>query len=350
MAIDTAADVSPPRRRITLQQIADALEISTATVSLALRDNPVIAKSTRIAVQNTARQMGYVHNRGTAALRGARTNIVAVAFHDITNPFFAEMLAAIDEAVRASGRTILLGTCGEDRERQRGVLSSLREHHPDGIIMCPVTGSTEHEMETLVESGIPIVQVSREVTGAGIDFVGADDALGTRVAIDHLAALGHRRIAMVGGTESTSTGRARHSSYREALVSRGLEADPDLLVAGAGGRDMGSRAVDQLLALEKPPTGVICYNDLTAFGVMHGLRRHGLAPGDDISVVGCDDVLESEQCYPALTTVSNRHIETAKLAARRLIERLSGEASEMVRIVLEPRLIVRGTTAAPHAA
>ncbi len=350
MALDTAAAVRAPRRRITLQQIAHALEISTATVSLALRDNPVIAKSTRIAVKNTARHMGYVHNRGAAALRSARTNIVAVAFHDITNPFFAEMLAAIDEAVRATGRTILLGTCGEDRERQQGVLASLREYHPDGIIVCPVTASTGHEMETLAESGIPIVQVSREVTGAGIDFVGADDALGTRVAIDHLAALGHRRIAMVGGTEKTSTGRARHSSYRDALLAHGLEADPDLLVSGAGSREMGSRALDQLLALESPPTGVICYNDLTAFGVMHGLRRRGLVPGEDISVVGCDDVLEAGQCYPALTTVSNRHVETARLAATRLIERLSGEAAELVRIVLEPRLVVRGTTAAPRPA
>ncbi|MGL4242498.1 MAG: LacI family DNA-binding transcriptional regulator [Beijerinckiaceae bacterium] len=342
-------DTTKDRGRVTLQVIAERLAVSTATVSLALRDSAVVADSTRRKVQKVAREMGYIYNRSAASLRTSRTNILAVAFHDVANPYFAEMLTAIDETVRSSGRTILLGTCNESIPRQETVLSSLREYRPDGIIVCPVGGSTEESLKNIAESGMPVVQVAREIEGLNADFVGCDDRHATQLAIDHLAGLGHRRIAYVGGNDATSNGRLRHLAFREMLARHGIDTDASLVAAGPGTRITGLDAVPRLMALPEPPTAIVCFNDTVAFGVMHGLQRLGLEPGKDVSVVGCDDVSDAALWVPPLTTIHSQHIEMGRLAAEMMMRRINEPSLPPRRITLEPRLIVRGSTAAPPA-
>jgi LacI family transcriptional regulator len=343
---DSTLDMTP-RRRVTLQVIAERLDVSTATVSLALRDNPVVAHATRNRVQEVARELGYVYNRSAASLRTARTNIIAFAVHDVTNPYFAEILAAVEESVSASGRTVLLGTTAEDPGRQDRILATLKEYRPDGMIICPAGGSKASSLEQLVSARIPLVQISREIPEAGLDFVGADDEHGIALAVEHLVALGHVRIGMIGGTAGTSTGQRRHQGWRDALARRGLLAEPALLQPGFGTRETGLRGVQALLDLPEPPTAAVCFNDLTAFGAMLGLRHRGLEAGRDFSIVGCDDVKEASQWYPALTTISNRQHEMGRLAAELLTERMGRPEAPTRRILLEPHLVVRGTTARP---
>ena len=149
--------VAGGRTRVTLQIIADRLLVSTATVSLALRGSPLVAEATRARVQQMAREMGYSYNRSAASLRTDRTNILGVGFHDITNPYFAELLAAIEETTTANGRSILLGTYGEDLARQDRVLGTLTEYRPDGMILCAAGGSTPDTFAHLIAAGVPIV-------------------------------------------------------------------------------------------------------------------------------------------------------------------------------------------------
>jgi LacI family transcriptional regulator len=246
--------------------------------------------------------------------------------------------------VRSSGRTILLGTCNESIPRQENVLSSLREYRPDGIIVCPVGGSTEDSLRNIAESGMPIVQVAREIEGLHADFVGSDDRYAIELAVDHLVGLGHRRIAYVGGTDATSNGRHRHRSFNESLVRHGLTSDPELVVSGNGVRLTGLEAVPYLMGVTVPPTAIICFNDTVAFGVMHGLQKLGLRPGADVSVVGCDDVGDAALWVPPLTTVHNQHIEMGRLAAEMMMRRIAEPGLPPRRITLEPSLIVRETT------
>jgi LacI family transcriptional regulator len=331
--------------RVTLQIIAERLEVSTATVSLALRDSTVVAEATKRKVQRVAREMGYIVNRSAASLRTARTNILAVAFHDVANPFFSEMLAAIDETVRSSGRTILLGTCNESIPRQENVLASLREYRPDGIIVCPVGGSTEDSLRSIARSGIPVIQVAREIEGLEADFVGADDRHAIELAMNHLVELGHRKIAFVGGSDETSNGRQRHRSFLELVQRYSLPSHPEWLVQGPGTRATGLESIPKLLALEEKPTAIIGFNDTVAFGLMHGLLRAGLHAGRDMSVIGCDDVNDAALWVPPLTTIHNQHIEMGRLAAEMLIRRITDQGQSPRRIILEPRLVVRETTA-----
>ena len=346
-AVMSLNDPEGARGRVTLQVIAERLAVSTATVSLALRDSTVVADSTKRKVQRVAREMGYIYNRSAASLRTSRTNILAVAFHDVSNPYFGEMLTAIDETVRSSGRTILLGTCNESIPRQDNVLSSLREYRPDGIIVCPVGGSTEDSLRNIAESGMPIVQVAREVEGLNADFVGADDRYATELAVEHLAGLGHTRIAYVGGNDGTSNGRLRHASFVESLARHGCPVETPAIIAGDGRRITGLESVPRLLSMPNRPTAVVCFNDTVAFGVMHGLQRVGITPGRDISVVGCDDVSDAALWVPPLTTINNQHIEMGRLAAEMMMRRIQDPGQPRRRITLEPKLIVRETTARP---
>ena len=344
MTVDGLMNEGQERGRVTLQVIADKLSLSTATVSLALRDSAVVAESTKQRVQELARELGYVYNRSAASLRTARTNIIAVAFHDITNPYFTELLSTIEDTASRNGLSILLGTYSESLEKQNKVFATLREYRPDGMIICPAGGTTSANLRLLTSAGIPVVQVSREVPGTTLDFAGSDDARGMELAVEHLLALGHRRIALIGGNTLIATGNNRRTGYRNMLARHGIRFDPTLVVEGFGTRELGFRSIQRLLQLDDPPTAAVCFNDLVAFGAMLGLRHAGREAGVNFSIVGCDDVAEAAQWYPALTTIHNRQLEMGQSAAELLIRRIADPQADVRRVVLEPRLVVRNST------
>jgi len=337
------------RGRVTLQIIADRLEVSTATVSLALRESPLVADGTRLRVQQIAREMGYSYNRSAASLRTDRTNILGVGFHDITNPYFAELLAAIEETAAAHGRSILLGTYAENLQRQERVLTTLKEYRPDGMIICPAGGTTAETLQHLMAAQVPLVQLSRETPGVALDFVGSDDRHGTVLAVEHLLSLGHRRIAFLGESPLISTGRNRYRGYRETLAKHGLPLDPAIVNSASGTREHGLTGIQKVLDAADPPTAAVCFNDLTAFGAMLGLRHRGLEAGRDFSLVGCDDVQEAAQWYPALTTIKNFQDDMGRQSAEMLLRRIADPSAPPQRVLLTPELVVRGTTAPPKA-
>lgn len=334
--------------KVTLQRLATELGLSTATVSLALRDSPVVAEATRLRVQEAARERGYVANRGAAALRTARTNIVGVGLHEIVNPSFTELLAALEEALSAAGKTILLGVSQEDVTRQSRILGTLAEYRPDAFIVSPASRSTVEDLRALALSGIPVVQVTREVEGSGFDFAGSDDVAGVAQAVAHLVELGHRRIGMIAGHDGISTGRKRRAGYTAGLAAAGLPYDPALVVEGPGLREVGRTAITRLLALEEPPTAAVSFNDLAAFGALMGLQAAGLTTGQDFSLVGYDDVAEAALWHPALTTVFTRIPEYGRSAAQLALARIADPERPVERVELTPRLVVRASTGAPR--
>lgn len=340
----SATGVAQP---VTLQQIAFELGVSTATVSLALRGSEAVARATRERVQTRARELGYVYNRSAASLRTARSHMIAVCVHDITNPYFADLLKGVERAAMAEGRTMLLGTYDEDFERQQRLLATFREYRPDGLVLCPAVGTTLEHLRALTDTGTPIVQLSREVVGSGLDFVGSEDEAGARLAVEHLVALGHRRIAFFGGVEGASTSDNRRRAHRAALSAHGLAVDDSLFFSGWGRRQTGLDAIDAALALPDPPTAAACFNDVTAFGAMLGLYRRGLKPGQDFSLVGYDDTLEASQWHPGLTSL--RHsVAPGPVAGDVLFQRLRDPRRPQQRRAIAPTLVVRGTSQPPR--
>ncbi len=342
-------DSAKPAKRLTLAMIGERLNLSTATVSLALRDHPAVAEETRARVRQLAEELGYIYNRSAASLRTSRSNIVGVLVHDILNPYFAELVASLDVHLSALGLTVILGNHGDDFLRQRHFIETMLQYRADGIIICPSVGTTPGDINRMTKAGMPTVLVAREVAGLDTSpVIRGDDRTGIRIATAHLIERGHRRIAFVGGRLQSSAGRERRRGYEEAMEAAGIAVEPDLIFhdveSRVGGRDILADV------LQAKPTAVVAFNDLIAFGIMMALRKHGQEPGRDLALTGYDDIGEAADWSPALTSVWNGQQEVGRLAATMLYDMISGKETATGTTLVTPELRVRDTSAAPLGA
>lgn len=329
--------------RVTVIDIAHAAGVSKSTVSLVLQGSPLVNEATRAKVAAVIRDLGYVYNRGAANLRqaNAKSKIIGVVVNDLTNSFFAELAVGIDMTVQAAGYVQFLANSAESVERQREVIASMREHGISGLIISPARGTDAADLKPLVASGIPVVAVVRNVPGAKVSSLLSDNHAGARAAVEHLIGLGHKRIAFLGGFPDTTVFGERLGGYREALVSGGLDAGDDLVIASAPSRAGGVAAIGRCTQLANRPTAALCFNDAVAFGVCDGLRAAGLEPGQDFGVIGFDDVIEAKTAVPALTTVSIDPQGMGRRAAQLLLKQISAGKAEAEAVVSSAHLVVR---------
>ena len=335
-------------QKIKLSTIADALKVSTATVSLALRDSPLVADKTRERIKEHARAIGYIYNRRAASLRTSRSGIVGVVVHDIMNPVYAEILRSIESELDRGRQTFLLCNHYDDLEKQRTFIDTLLQLGADGVIMSAAIGTPKEDIALAEGNGLPAVLIARSVTGADVPVFRGDDAYGIGLATNHLISLGHSRIAMIGGTDSTSTGRDRYRGYVMAMQKAGMEIRPEWRLPGPRTKQAGFEAAQEFLALKDKPTAAVCWNDLVAIGLMNGIARAGMVTGVDISVTGYDDLEEAAIATPALTTVWNGQREVGRRAARALLDRLSGIEVHGGQELIRPELHVRQSTGRPR--
>ena len=312
-----------------------------------MRDSPLVADSTRDRIKEHARTIGYIYNRRAASLRTSRSGIVGVVVHDIMNPFFAEILRSIETELDRSRQTFILSNHYDQLEKQRTFIDTLLQLGADGVIMSPAIGTPPEDIAMVEENGLPAVLIARSVEGAQVPVFRGDDAYGVGLATNHLISLGHTRIAMIGGTDQTSTGRERYRGYVVAMEKAGLEVKPTYRIPGPRTKQAGFEATGEFLALKEKPTAAVCWNDLVAIGLMNGIQRAGLVPGVDISVTGYDDLEEAAIATPALTTVWNGQREVGRRAARVLLDRLNGAKVEATQQLIKPELHVRQSTGRP---
>lgn len=335
----------PPKKGLTLRDLARHAGVSPATVSLVLRKSPLVAPATRERVQLAIQVLGYVYNRGAASLRTRRTNTVGAAMNELENPYFAGLTSALERALTARGRVVFLSNSQEDPAQQARFVETMREYSADGVVVCPAERTDPAAFARLVQAnGLPCVLISRDLPGSGLDYVGHDHRGAMRLVVSHLVSRGHRRVAMVGGTAWNWTGQERLAGWRQALLAHDIRPDPALHIACAPTREGGAVAIAQLLALPKPPTAAACFNDMLAFGVMLGLRRARLEPGRDFAVAGNDDVTEAALWTPALTTSAIDASALGQGAAELLLARIAEPGAAQRRLVLPPRLIVRDSS------
>jgi LacI family transcriptional regulator len=331
--------------RTTVKDIARHAGVSPATVSLVLRKSPLVADVTRARIESSIDTLGYVYHRAAANLRTRLTHTVGMIVCEITNPFYAELTAGIDEALDKAGWIAFLANTDESPSRQDRFVTRLREQRVDGVIIAPAEGTRAEAFTRWRSQGLPVVQVLRRVGRRPGDHVSADFKLGMTLAVEHLLRLGHRRIAFVGGARSVSTARDRTDSFRAILSRFGAPVGP--IVACLPTREDGVRAVRQLFAgRPDDPTAVICHNDLCAIGVMLGLADRGLAPGREVAVIGFDNIPEGALHRPALTTVAIGAREIGREAAELLLRRITSPEGEPETIILPPKLVVRASCGA----
>lgn len=335
------------RRRVTLADIASGCNVSRATVSLVLRGSPLVAAATRARVKAELERQGYVYNRAAANLRTRTSSSVALIINDLSNPFFAEFAAGVDEALGAAGYVTLLGSTGESTERQRKVLASLMEHDPAGIILSPAEHSDGDRLMPIVGSTTPMLVFNRELPHASCDFLSLDNRRGARLATEHLIALGHRRIAFFGGHADSSSCRERRAGYSDAMQAAQLTVEPQWLVESAPTRLEAAAQAAALFVRDPAPTAAVCYNDAVALGLMLGLTARGRRPGHDFALTGFDDIPEAAVSLPPLTTLSTGPRERGRQAAERILQRIGHPDLPCERMVPKVELIVRGTSCPP---
>ncbi len=289
-----------PRWRTSLRRAACPRPLSPSSCAT----SPSIPERTRRRVLLAAEQLGYVYNRGAASLRSAQTHLIGLAVNDLTNPYFAEVTAAIENALTAQDRIVIMSNTGKSVERQSAFAATVREYNVDGLLLVPATGTDAAFVELLRSWRLPFVMVSRLVPGAETDLVQANHYTGMMAATNHLIGLGHRRVGFIGLNADISTGRERLEGYRQALMQSGIEFEPQLVLSGAAIRDVGMAQISTLLDLPDPPTAAVCFNDVLALGAMLGLRARNMTPGIDFSITGFDDIAEATLWRPALTSVS----------------------------------------------
>jgi LacI family transcriptional regulator len=333
--------------RITLTEVARHAGVSRATVSLVLRDSPLVAAETRARVQASAEAVGYLYNRGAATMRGQRTRTVGLLVTEIDNPFFSELVAGAEAALDAAGYIAFLATTADSLDRQQRTLQRLREHRVDGLILCAAGGTTIDDIAALAEQGMPCVQAMRHVRGSQGDFTGADNLLGMEHLTEHLIRLGHRHMAFAGAAVMNSSLRHRLDGVQAALRRHGLP--PPTVLRTPASRPGGAEAAEMLWRMPRRPDAMVCCNDVVAFGAVPVLQALGARIGQDIAVTGVGDVPEAANGNPPLTTLATDPRRIGQEAVRLLLRRITQPAAPVEQVVLPARLVIRASCGAAMA-
>lgn len=327
--------------KTTLSDVATLAAVSRSTVSLVLRESPLVAEKTRSQVLVAIEQLGYVYNRGAASMRSGRSQTIGLVVSEITNPFYAELTAGIERVLEEAGLLTFLANTNEDANRQARFLQRMLEQGADGIILSPAEGTGRKAIEHLQRSRLPVVQILRQVQGTDTDYVGADYCLGVELATEHLIKQGHTSIAFLGAARRTSASVERLLGFRNTLNRHGLE--PQQIAPCPSSRVEAAEAVIAIMRGPHPPTALLCHNDLIAHGALSALSQLNLEPGRDVAVVGFDNVAKSAISRPPLTTVAVGTKQIGEVAAQTLLRRIARPGARSERIVLPPRLVIRAT-------
>ena len=255
--------------RVTLMDVARHCGVSRATVSLVLNDSPLVAAKTRDRVRAAMTELGYVYNRAAASLRTQHSDAIGVVLTNITNPYFAEFAAGLQDTLTSSGTVPLLAVSGEDRDLQHRLVRSLVERNVDGIVLVPAHGTTPSDLPDLL--GTPLVLLARRLNGLDVDYVGAQNRDGGYAAAEHLYSHGCRRIAFVGGFTDSSAREERAGGVAAFLNDHGLSLHADHSVVCEPARPQAREAAMGLLTKDPKVDGIVCFSDVVAFGVLDAI-------------------------------------------------------------------------------
>lgn len=339
-------------RRVTLKDIARATGVHPSTVSRALAPDAraVVSRAAVDRIVAVAEAMGYRGDQIARSLRTGRSRTVGVVVPDITNPVFPPILRGIEQVLEPAGYAPLVVNTDNIAEREARLLRALRERGVDGVIHAAVLRDSQ-AVGAMAAEGVPVVTLNRRVDGGTVPSVINDEAEGMRLALTHLADLGHRRIAAIAGPSALSTGDMRDAAMRATLPRLGLPLDDRLIVAAETFAEAeGRRCTDVLLSRGIAFTAIACANDRLALGALDGLQAAGLACPDDVSVTGFNDMPMLDRIAPRLTTVRIGQAEAGACAAEWLLDMIHGSAPAAVGEIVLPVALVIGESTAPPTA
>jgi LacI family transcriptional regulator len=326
---------------ITIRDVARLAEVSQATAARAMGGYGYVSSTRRRRVEEAARQLGYHANDIARALASGSTKTIGLIVGDIENPFFATLARGVADAIEAEGYTLLLANSDENLAREHLAVETFRTRLVDGVIIAPVNGSDSTHLR---QRGWPIVCVDRSVRGLDVDTVTVTNERGARTGVEHLLALGNRRIGVVTDSPEIHSTAQRLRGYRSALRRAGIAFDETLIaVSSASTLAAGHAATLELLSRPNRVHALFTTNNLMTVGAVQALHDLGLRMPDDVSLVAFDDLEWTTIVEPPITVIAQPVLELGTMAGRRILARIAGDTGPAQRIRLPAELIVRNS-------
>jgi len=334
---------------ITMKNIAEALGVSVATVSRALKDSPRISADQREKIKNYAREHNYFPNILAENLRNSRTRptkIIGVIVPQYEHFYFSSVLHGIDQEAMSRGYMIMVGESLDEFEREDQLCKRFFENKVCGVIVSQAKNTMSYDhFQSLIAHGLPLVFYDRICTGINCDRVVVDDYQGAFNAVSHLIDTGCRRIAFYGSPMTMEISKNRYNGYRDALLRAGLKPE-ERFFRICDNRNDAESITPEVLSQDEVPDAFFAVNDDTAIGILYTAKRMGFRVPDDISICGFTNGQRAVACDPMLTTVEQRGVRVGEEAANILISKIEGEIprDKVEKRVVRTRLIIRGTT------
>lgn len=347
-------------KSVTVYDIAKEANVSVATVSRVLNNTAPVKASTRERIQSLINKYQFQPNALARSLIKKVTGMIGIILPDITNPFFPEVLAGLEQEARKQGYTFFLCDTGssnldikEQYKRETQYLNILMEKQVDGIIM--IGGridlhkcSKEMAKEVAeINKRVPLVFINGNLPGAKFHRVVIDEEAGGRMVTEHLIGLGHRDIAFIGGYSQMSNTVERLQGFRMAMERAGLPVREEWIDHGGFSVQRGKNMMGRLLEMDTVPTAVVCANDLVGIGAIKAAVKSGLQVPRDVSITGVDGVPLAASVIPELTTMSLRCLELGRAAASVLHGLISKSGDVQTLTILQPELVIRESTSVP---
>ena len=334
-----------PQSKVTIRDVADFVGVHHSTVSRALsRDkNKKISAAVRLKIERAAEKLGYFPNLAASSLKRNRSFAIGILIPDLTNPVFPPIIRGIQNCVEALGFTVIIANTDDEEEKELQALRMMQERSIEGLIIATARRE-DPTVDECIKRDIPFVLVNRSVDRADVNAVVLDEDFAIRSTLDHLFDLGHKRIAHIAGPADTSTGFERARAFRSHMRSNIL--DPGLIVtADKFTVEEGKRAFRKLAERSDDFTAVVAGSDLIALGCIDMMTETGTRVPQDVSIVGGNDIPFLSRMSPSLTSIAIPKYEMGNQGARALMAMLDGEREEPLVVRMQPRLVIRNSTA-----
>jgi DNA-binding LacI/PurR family transcriptional regulator len=311
----------------TIKRVAKLAGVSVGTVSHVITGSVPVTEPLRLKVEAAIRELNYHPNFVARSLKTSKTRTLGIVIPDMTIPFFPQVVRGAEAAARQRGYVLMAVNSGDDCERQKELLSLLRAQRVEGILLVVASAPTPHvQISRILESGIPIVCLDRVPERLRVDSVSVENDEAARLGLEHLLAMGHRRIAIVTGPLSLRNERQRLLGCRQALERAG-RVDENLIWEGnLRVEDVAAMCRERFASLDSRPEAVFSTNGPTALGVLRAFRACGLRTPRDIAFATFDELTVDDLFLPSITTIVQPSCEIGFRAAELLLERLDGES------------------------
>ncbi|WP_378187345.1 LacI family DNA-binding transcriptional regulator [Aquimarina sp. W85] len=330
-------------KKTTIYDIAKALNITAATVSRALNQNPSISKSTRDLVMKTATKMNYEQNKLALALKSGKSYNIGVIVPRIDSNFFASVIRGIEDELSPLGYHVIITQTHEIEDREAQTIDTLLNAQVDGILMSLSKANTAIKyFERVLKKNVPLIFFDRKKDIKGVSSVTIDDFEGGYKATKHLIDQGYKKIAHFSVNQNIEIYLERYKGYKQALIDNGLNVNEAYNIQGKSSLEGGIKAMESLLKLTSPPDALFSSSDFAALGAIKTLKKHNIKVPSEFAVVGFSNEPFTKFMELSITSVDQSPLEMGKMAAKVFLEQVNNNGVKIEKkVVLEPELLIR---------